>query len=370
MPYLASELWFIQPEWFRFQAAFRGILVVTLSFGGALNKMGLIRTAGVFGWKLLISSLLVGVGAVCSLPQEPAVKRTPAPKASSNSDKKRSPDTFTLVGAGDIVGCSDLSAAEATAKLIDAIPGTVFAAGDLAYQRGTYEEFVKCYGPTWGRFKARTRPTPGNHEYDGATATGYFRYWDGRAGDPGKGYYSYDLGSWHIVVLNTNCSSKQLGGCAQGSPEEAWLKQDLAAHPNVCTLAYGHHALFSSGLFPKHAEHPELRAFWQDLYDAHADVVLAGHEHSYERFAPQNPEGNSDPEHGIREIVVGTGGRRHTPLGYAKPNSEIRDDKTYGVLKLTLSPGKYSWEFIPIPGQTFHDTGEGVCHSSTTEPNK
>jgi len=260
--------------------------------------------------------------------------------------------------------------AEATAKLIDAIPGTVFAAGDLAYENGTYEEFQKCYGPTWGRFKARTRPTPGNHEYKGSAATGYFRYWDGQAGDPRKGYYSFDLGAWHIVVLNTNCGSKVLGGCAEGSPEETWLKQDLATHPSACTLAFGHHALFSSGLLPKHAEHPELRAFWQDLYDVHADLVLAGHEHSYERFAPQNPEGNPDPDHGIREIVVGTGGRSHTPLGYAKPNSEVRDDKTYGVLKLTLSPGMYRWEFMPVPGEAFRDSGEGRCHTSTTPPNK
>lgn len=303
-----------------------------------------------------------------ALAQDPPGKGQVASN-SAKVAKAESPDTFTLVGAGDIVGCSDLSGAEATAKLIDAIPGTVFAAGDLAYQRGTYEEFIKCYGPTWGRFKARTHPTPGNHEYyNGASATGYFRYWDGRAGDPGKGYYSYDLGTWHIIVLNTNCESAQLGGCAESSPEETWLKEDLAAHPNVCTLAYGHHALFSSGLFPKHAEHPELRAFWQDLYDAHADLILAGHEHSYERFAPQNPEGNPDPEQGIREIVVGTGGRSHTPLGDAKPNSEVRDDKTYGVLKLTLFPGKYSWEFIPIPGKAFRDSGEGVCHTSATQP--
>lgn len=328
--------------------------------------MGLIRRARGFAWKLLLSSLLVILGTGSALPQEPTAKRSSRSNIPSKSVERKAPDTFTLVGAGDIVGCSDLAAAEATAKLIDAIPGTVFAVGDLVYERGTYEEFIKCYGPTWGRFKARTRPTPGNHEYDGATATGYFRYWDGRAGDPGKGYYSYDLGSWHIVVLNTNCSSSQLGGCDEGSPEETWLKQDLAVHPSVCTLAYGHHALFSSGLFPKHAEHPELRAFWQDLYDAHADLVLAGHEHSYERFTPQNPEGNPDPDHGIREIVVGTGGRSHTPLGYAKPNSEVRDDKTYGVLKLTLSPGKYTWEFIPIPGKSFRDSGEGVCHTSTT----
>src|SRR5882672_4445377 len=347
---------------------FRGILFRGRISGGTQTDMGPIRTVGGSGWILLISSLLVLLSPNNTLPQEPAPKHQPTSKSYSKPAQKKSPDTFTLVGAGDIVGCSDLSGAQATAKLIDAIPGTVFAAGDLAYQHGTYEEFVKCYGPTWGRFKARTRPTPGNHEYDGATATGYFRYWDGRAGDPGKGYYSYDLGSWHIVVLNTNCGSIQLGGCAEGSPEETWLKQDLATHPNVCTLAYGHHALFSSGLLPKHAEHPELRAFWQDLYDAHADLILAGHEHSYERFAPQNPEGNPDPEHGIREIVVGTGGRSHTPLGYAKPNSEVRDDKTYGVLKLTLSPGKYSWEFIPVPGKTFRDSGEGVCHAQPGSP--
>jgi hypothetical protein len=344
-------------------AAFRGILLAEQVSGGVRTDMGPIRRVSGVAWTVLISSLLTVVGTVNSLAQEPPSKRSATPRTSSKTAQEKSPDTFTLVGAGDIVGCSDLSGAEATAKLIDAIPGTVFAAGDLAYQRGTYEEFQKCYGPTWGRFKARTRPTPGNHEYNGAPATGYFRYWDGRAGDPGKGYYSYDLGAWHIVVLNTNCESKELGGCAEGSPEETWLKQDLAEHPAACTLAYGHHALFSSGLFAKHAEHPELRAFWQDLYDAHADLVLAGHEHSYERFAPQNPQGNPDPEHGIREIVVGTGGRSHTPLGYAKPNSEIRDDKTYGVLKLTLSPGKYRWEFIPVPGKAFHDSGEGTCHA-------
>ena len=288
------------------------------------------------------------------------------PKATRHTGKptnKKTSGTFTLIGAGDIAGCSDLSGAQATAKLIEAIPGTVFAAGDLAYQRGTYEEFEKCYDPTWGRFKARTRPAPGNHEYNGSSANGYFRYWGKQAGDPGRGYYSFDLGSWHVAVLNTNCSVKELGGCGEGSPEETWLKQDLAAHTNSCILAYGHHALFSSGLFTKHAEHPELTAFWQDLYHAHADLILAGHEHSYERFAPQNPEGNPDPELGIREIVVGTGGRSHTPLGYAKPNSEVRDDRTYGVLKLTLSPGKYKWEFVPEPGKAFHDSGEGICHS-------
>jgi hypothetical protein len=308
--------------------------------------------------------LIHSVGGQSALAQEGVSKPQATPKSpvAATNSKKKSPGAPILIGAGDIAGCADLSGAEATAKLIAAVPSaTVFAAGDLAYQHGTYEEFQKCYGPTWGRFKARTRPAPGNHEYNGSTATGYFRYWGKRAGDAGKGFYSYELGSWHIVVLNTNCDSIELGGCGEGSPEEIWLKQDLAAHANACTLAYGHHALFSSGIFSKHAQHPELRPLWVDLYEAHSALILAGHEHSYERFAPQDPDGHADPEHGIREIVVGTGGRSHTPLGYAKPNSEVRDDRTYGVLKLTLAPGKYSWEFVPEAGKIFRDSGEGSC---------
>jgi calcineurin-like phosphoesterase family protein len=273
--------------------------------------------------------------------------------------------SFILVGAGDIASCKQPQGAEATAKLIEQIPGTVFAAGDLAYERGTPAEFEKCYGPTWGRFKDRTKPAPGNHEYDGSLAVGYFQYWGGQAGPPEKGYYSYDLGAWHIIVLNTNCGSQVLGGCGQGSPQEQWLHQDLAEHPNACILAYGHHALLSSGVFKRHAIHPELKPLWQDLYYAHADLVLAGHEHSYERFAPQDPDGNADAKLGIREIVVGTGGRSHDPLGLPIANSEARDSETYGVLKLTLSPGKYAWEFIPEEGKTFRDTGAADCHNAS-----
>src|SRR5579883_2213133 len=317
----------------------------TERFMGPFTRMGRVLAKCCFaGW-------IIGWSASATLAQQPGEKPASRVKKPTASAKKKSRDTYVLVGAGD------------TAKLIESIPGSVFAAGDLAYQNGTYEEFLKCYEPTWGEFKARTHPVPGNHEYNGSSANGYFRYWGKHAGDPNKGYYSYDLGTWHIVALNTNCDVPQLGGCGEGSPEETWLKQDLAAHPNACILAYGHHARFSSGFFEKHAQHPELTEFWQDLFDAHADLILAGHEHSYERFAPQNPEGDPDPEHGIREIVVGTGGRSHTPLGFAKPNSQVRDDRTYGVLKLTLSPGKYRWEFIPEPGKTFHDSGEGVCHN-------
>jgi hypothetical protein len=279
------------------------------------------------------------------------------------SPSQASPDgqTFTLVGAGDIAGCKDLEGARATAKLIEKIPGTVFAAGDLAYEKGSAAEFQNCYGTTWGEFKDRTRPTLGNHEYAEPTASAYFHYWGKQAGDAGKGYYSFELGSWHVVALNTNCGARDMGGCGKGSPQEEWLRKDLAWHPDACVLAYGHHALFSSGVFKSHAIHPELKVLWQDLYDAHAALVLAGHEHSYERFALQDPEGHAEPVNGIREIVVGTGGKSHDPLGFAIANSEVRNTETYGVLKLTLTPGHYSWQFVPEEGKTFTDSGSGEC---------
>jgi hypothetical protein len=275
--------------------------------------------------------------------------------------------TFTLVGAGDIAGCKAIGGAQATAKLIEQIPGTVFAAGDLVYEHGSAAEFRDCYGPTWGRFKNRTRPTLGNHEYGVPNAGAYFEYWGSQAGPAGKGYYSYDLGIWHIVALNTNCDAPGLGGCGAGSPQEAWLRGDLREHPNACIVAYGHHALFSSGLFKSHAIHPELKQLWQDLYAAHADLMLVGHEHSYERFAAQNPDGQADPEHGIREIVVGTGGRSHDPLGFATNNSEVRDADTFGVLKVVLSPHSYTWEFLPEEGKAFRDSGVGICHNQAPQ---
>jgi len=295
--------------------------------------------------------------------QDTASLAKSAPKRQSKSSSRKSNNTFTLVGAGDIAGCANLSGAQATANLIDKISGTVFAAGDLAYEKGTYEEFENCYQPTWGRFKKRTKPAPGNHEYNGSDALGYFRYWGTQAGDPEKGYYSFELGSWHIIVLNTNCETKPLGGCGEGSPEEIWLREDLAAHPG-CLLAFGHSALFSSGLSTKHSRHKELRPFWKDLYAAHADLILAGHEHSYERFAPQDPDGNADPTQGIRQITVGTGGRSHTFLGFAQDNSEVRNSDTFGVLKLTLSAGEFKWEFVPEAGKTFRDSGKGACHNA------
>ena len=324
-----------------------------------------------FGIVALVLLILFpqGPAAAQESPHSQSQVESPKPAQHKMSKEEESAKTFVLVGAGDIASCKSPEGSQATAKLIEQIPGTVFAAGDLAYESGSAEEFKNCYGASWGRFKDRTKPALGNHEYVEPTAHAYFEYWGAQAGPAGKGYYCFDLGGWHIVALNTNCYAKDLGGCGTGSPQEKWLKEDLAQHSDSCIIAYGHHALFSSGVLKKHAVHPELEPLWQDLYAAHADLVLAGHEHSYERFAAQDPDGKADTEHGIREIVVGTGGRSHDLLGFATPNSEVRDWRTYGVLKLTLAPGKYTWEFIPEEGKTFRDSGSGVCHNQLKTEN-
>jgi hypothetical protein len=262
-----------------------------------------------------------------------------------------------LVGAGDIAGCPDLIGAEATAKLLDSIPGTVFTTGDNAYEEGTAQQFHDCYGITWGRHKARTRPAPGNHEFHSGAATPYFDYFGANAGDPARGYYSYDLAAWHIVVLNSECD--QVGGCQTGSSQEMWLRQDLQAHPAACTVAYWHKPLFSSGA--KHGNDAGMKDFWKDLYDAKAALVINGHDHDYERFAPQDPEGRPDPARGIREIVAGTGGKGHRPFAAPLPTSEIRNDDAFGVLKLVLHAKSYDWEFIPEAGKKFRDSGSDFC---------
>jgi acid phosphatase type 7 len=266
-----------------------------------------------------------------------------------------------LLAAGDIANCKMIAGAEATAKIIEANPGTVAAIGDLALENGSAADFADCYAKTWGAFKARTRPVPGNHEFHTGSATPYFRYFGAAAGDPAKGYYSYQLGSWHILALNGEC--EDLGGCQAGSPEEKWLRADLKAHPAACTLAYWHEPLFSSGA--KHGDNPAYRDFWRDLYAANATIVLNGHDHDYERFAPQNPDGRVDPARGIREFVVGTGGNHERAFALTpQPNSQVRITDTFGVLKLTLHPDTYDWQFIPQAGKAFHDSGTGVCHGS------
>ena len=288
-----------------------------------------------------------------------ALTATGQGKDKDKDGRKTSAGDPVFVGAGDIASCDELAGAYATAKLIERIPGTVFAAGDLAYPDGSDEQFANCYDPTWGRFKDRTRPAPGNHEYQSRGASGYVHYWGAAAGDPKKEYYSYDLGQWHIVALNSEC--QQVGGCDRNSGQGKWLARDLAEHPAVCTLAYFHRPLFSSGL--AHGADPELKPLWEILYGAGADVVINGHDHDYERFVPQDPDGKADPDRGIREFVVGSGGKNsHRIFLVIQPNSEAHNADTFGVLKLTLHAKSYDWEFVPEEGKTFTDSGTGDCH--------
>ena len=256
-------------------------------------------------------------------------------------------DDVVLVGAGDISEC-DSDGDEFTAQLLDVIPGTVFTTGDNAYNSGAPEEFNNCYGPTWGRHKDRTKPVPGNHEYLTADAAGYFQYFTDI-----PSYYAYNLGSWRIYALNSEID------VSENSPQMVWLKEDLAANSAQCVLAYWHQPRWSSG--SHHGSDEDYQTLWQILYEAGAELVLNGHEHHYERFAEMNAEGVATSP-GLREIVVGTGGRDLYEFGSPLPASEVRDNVTYGVLKLTLRADGYNWEFIPIAGSTFTDSGSGMCH--------
>jgi hypothetical protein len=261
-----------------------------------------------------------------------------------------------LLAAGDIGNCSTTQDT-ATGNLLDGLPGTIAMLGDAAYSNGTATEFTNCFDPVWGRHKARMKPTPGNHEYYTSGATGYFGYFGALAGDPTKGYYSYNLGNWHIVVLNSNCSA--VGGCGAGSAQEQWLRQDLAANPRTCTLAYWHHPRFSSG---EHGNNTVVQPLWKALDEAGAEVILTGHDHNYERWKPQDAAGNAIAN-GIVEFVIGTGGTSLRAFTTTQPaNTAVRNASTWGVLKLTLHATSYDWEFVPIAGQTFTDRGTVNCH--------
>jgi alkaline phosphatase len=283
----------------------------------------------------------------------------PAEPGSSTHDSTSSePDrSVTLVGAGDIASCS-VRTDGATAKLIEAIPDAiVFTAGDDVYQSGTKAQYEDCYGPTWGRFLSRTYPALGNHDIATGAGAPYFAYFGPRAGTPGEGWYSFAAGAWNVIVLNGNCT---VVGCGRGSPQLSWLRVDLATHPG-CTLAIWHQPRFTSGV---HGSDPRLVPLWEALYSAGADIVVNGHDHDYERFAPQTPFGQADPIGGIREFVVGTGGRSLRPFRRAPvANSATRNAATFGVLKLVLSPGSYSWQFLGVPGTTFRDSGTAVCNA-------
>lgn len=284
-------------------------------------------------------------------PASPAATapRTPEPTATG-------PGSYVLVGAGDIASCTT-DGDSGTADLLDDIAGTVVVLGDSVYPNGTRGEFADCYGPTWGRFLDRTRPAPGNHEYRTKDAAGYFAYFGERAGDRDEGWYAYDLGAWRIYALNSNCT--EIGGCDSRSAQVRWLKADLAVNPRACVLAYWHHPRYSSG---RHGSNPAVDGLWDTLYDAGAEVVLNGHEHTYERFAPQSDAGRLDPDAGIVEFVVGTGGYTHYEFPKVLATSRVRNNTAFGVLEVTLSPGSWSARFVPVAGTAFTDEASGTCH--------
>ena len=250
--------------------------------------------------------------------------------------------TPTLIAVGDIASCRS-DGDEQTAALVGGLPGPIAVLGDIAYDNGTAADFANCFDPSWGRLVPRIRAALGNHEYNSGTAAvaiDRFRL-------PTPGWYSYSVGAWHVIVLNSNCS--KVGGCERGSPQWKWLQADLASHRNRCILAYWHHARFSSGL---HGSSVDYAPFWDLLARAKADVVLQGHDHHYERFAPLR---------GIRSFVVGTGGKSHYPTLLPRPGSAVRHADTYGVLRLTLRPAGFDWRFLPVAETSFTDAGTARC---------
>ncbi len=302
--------------------------------------------------------------AACNGSPDPAPAPAPVEEGAATTLTTRAATTITtgapvgtLLAAGDIASCNS-SGDEATSALLDARPNAVVATlGDNVYEAGTATEFANCYDPTWGRHKGRTRPAIGNHEYGVFRAGGYFAAFGSAAGEAPLGWYSFDLATWHVIVLNSNCEAI---GCAFGGTQERWLREDIAAHPAPCTLAIWHHPRWSSGT--THGPTPAVAPLYRALHDGSVDVLLSGHEHNYERFAPLDPAGQIDPARGVRQFVVGTGGRSHYPFGPPLPGSEVRNDNTYGLLALTLRANTYQWQFVPEAAKTFTDSGSANCH--------
>ncbi|MBA3893334.1 MAG: metallophosphoesterase [Gemmatimonadales bacterium] len=253
-----------------------------------------------------------------------------------------------LLAAGDIAGCAEHYKDEVTAELLATLPGTIVPLGDVVYQNGTRWQFRNCYDPSWGQLLSRTRPAPGNHEYHTNEGAPYYEYFGTLAGPKGKGYYTYTLGAWRIYSLNSE----------RNIPEQTtWLKKQLKANPSQCVLAYWHKPLYSSGDV---APTPEVRPLFDALFRARAEVVLSGHQHNYERFAPQDADSNKKAR-GTRQFVVGTGGSELRPFGGVAKNSLVRYNAGHGVLRMTLSPGMYSWNFLPVPGAPPADSGSANC---------
>ena len=320
--------------------------------------IGYIVSAGPPDEPLAVSTTAVADGGTA--PPGSGAPATTLPPV-TDSIIELSGEPAVLVGAGDISDCGNDGDA-ITANLIDEViaespQAIVFTTGDNVYPDGTLEEFESCYAETWGRFKNRTRPSPGNHDYTTQDASGYFGYFGEAAGNPGEGYYGYEAGEWQVLTLNSNCD--EIGGCDQGSPQEQWLRGQLASSGAQCTLAYWHHPLFSSGF---HGGDRSVRPLFQALHDGGAEVVVNGHDHNYERFAPQDANGTHDPIAGVREFVAGTGGTGNRPIALIAANSESRFTDAFGILKLSLFSDGYEWEFVSEDDSGFTDVGIGACH--------
>lgn len=310
---------------------------------------------GPSGGSALVASMFVPQSGAGGAEAGELLYYTPTSKAATTHDP-------VIVAAGDISCDPQLPAdssecqSESTAALIGSLrPDAVLTLGDDQYDEGRYSTFLNGYDTTWGQIRAITHPVPGNHEYQSKDAAGYYEYYGVAAGTAGQGWYSYNVGAWHLIALNANCSF--IGGCGTGSPEERWLAADLATNTRACILAYWHQPRFSSG---EHQDEPIYDAFWRDLYAAHAAIVLNGHDHDYERFAPQTPDEVASAQ-GIREFVVGTGGKDLRGFVKVQPTSQVRNSSTFGVLQLTLHPNGYDWKFVPVSGQSFSDSGSGTC---------
>ena len=307
---------------------------------------------------VLFGLLVASVGATVIAPARASQRQGPEVRDARSLGIK-------IAAAGDIacptntVGPKSCHHQATSDLLVGLLPEGlvgVLPLGDLQYENGELQNFAQYYGPTWGRLHAISYPVPGNHEYGTPAAAGYHAFWGPRP-FTALPYYSFDIGAWHFIALNSNCTAVEVRGCGPGSPQEQWLRADLAAHPVPCTLAYWHHPRFSSAGGGK-----TYLALWDALYEHNADVVLAGHNHFYERFAPQTPTGNADAAKGIRQFTVGTGGASHDSPSGTAPNSQVRNSTTFGVLELTLQPTGYDWRFVPEAGATFRDRGSDSCH--------
>ncbi len=320
---------------------------------GRRNAWGSIAVAALF-----LSLLVATIGKLQSVSRASASSDPVVAAAGDIACDPRDPNY--MAGLGTSSACRGLYTSN---LLLDGHFAAVLALGDNQYVCGAYSAYLASYDPTWGRVKSITEPVPGNHDYGcSLTAAPYFNYFGSVAGPAGKGWYSFNVGAWHLIALNSQCAN--IGRCGVGSPQYNWLQSDLATHPNYCTLAYWHIPLFSSSNLRSSATQP----LWQLLYIRQADVILNGHAHMYERFAPQDPFGKADPARGIREFVAGTGGAYHTGIAAIAPNSQVRNTTTFGIFTLTLHATGYDWKFIPDSSGGFSDSGSNVCHSPDTTP--